>query len=374
MSFSTMNHDDDRGSKRTRNSHDNTIRSPGGTVQIHRLGDADRRAIRAEQRKLMRELEEQDDVDLEQARKNNNALFEVVDHTREAVLDGENMKAITSKTSKSIEKLIQVPRYDARRLVDKLVKKCSTGAGDGGYFDWCVLGEEASVCFNAVPHNVSFLNGPLTDGAELQVRQRAQRQKHVYDEEEAEEANPEKIKEQMKTPDQLSAIEKSMKQMHKTLRKRCNTSYLEMKEAMVKEHSDGIPPPEKKKLKKHGPEINAVQFLFNPNSFTQTIENVFAYSFMVKRGIATIGVRDPKASKDGADDDAGEDKFKQQAGPVCKYVSNPEANHPVARQAIVSLTMKDWRDLCQAYGVTKGDLPHRAGSRHARRPQQSSQS
>ena len=47
-----------------------------------------------------------------------------------------------------------------------------------------------------------------------------------------------------------------------------------------------------KRLKKMGQDkICATQFLFNPQSFTQTVENIFSLSFLVKKGAAAVGIR-----------------------------------------------------------------------------------
>lgn len=219
---------------------------------------------------------------------------------------------------------------------------------------------QSGVCFNAVPSCVSFLNGPLTDGRTLEVKQRAKRQKPEEDDEDVEEERPEDVQgHTTKDADQLSAIEQSMRVLHKTLQKRVNTTYAENKRKLSDAYDGQIPPKLKKKLKRHGVEIDAIQYLFNPKSFTQTVENLFHYSFLVKRGNASLRVNDK-----GFGEFLGEDT---NGGIFAKYV-NEDTSHPLPKQAIISLTMKDWRDLCKAYEVTDGDLPHRTGSKHTRRP------
>lgn len=249
----------------------------------------------------------------------------------------------------------QAPRYDADKLVRKLVQKCRA---PGGYFDWDLLGSQAGVCFNAAPSNVSFLNGPLTDGKILEVKQRQKRVRHQEDSE-AEEENPEEVKGHTdRNADQLSAIEKSMKDLYKTLKKKANTVYAENKRTLEEVHGEDLDSKLKKKLKRHGPKIDAVQYLFNPKSFTQTVENIFHFSFLVKKGSASL-----KVDKHGFGKFVGQDS---PGGLFCTYVTESN-HHPIPKQAIVSLTMKDWRDLVKAHNVTKGDLPHRTGSKHTKR-------
>lgn len=165
----------------------------------------------------------------------------------------------------------QVPRYDADRLVSKLGQKCRSSGGATSFFDWKALGMEAGVCFNAIPSNVSFLNGPLMDGAPLQVRQRATRRRNEEEEEEeAKEEKPEDVQgHTTRDADQLSAIEKSMVVIQKTLKKKVDEQYNNEKKRLNEAYNSNIPEPVKKKLKKHGAEICAVQFLFNPQSFSE---------------------------------------------------------------------------------------------------------
>mmetsp|Transcript_35503 Transcript_35503/g.47659 ORF Transcript_35503/g.47659 Transcript_35503/m.47659 type:complete len:120 (+) Transcript_35503:98-457(+) len=111
-----------------------------------------------------------------------------------------------------------------------------------------------------------------------------------------------------------------------------------------------------KRAKRHGSDIDAVQYLFNPKSFTQTVENIFHFSFLVKKGSAGIFVR----SKEDSEKYGG-----AKAGPVVRAVGGG-AEKPPPKQAIVALNMKDWKDLCQQFEVKKGDIPHRTGSKHER--------
>lgn len=68
-----------------------------------------RRQIRKKQRELLKEMEEKDALDLDEARDRNNKIFkEGVRFTREAVLDGENLTAIATKASRQCEILLEV--------------------------------------------------------------------------------------------------------------------------------------------------------------------------------------------------------------------------------------------------------------------------
>jgi hypothetical protein len=229
------------------------------------------------------------------------------------------------------------------------VQKCRSSTRSSTFFDWTALGSEAGICFNAIPSRVSFLNGPLQDGVTLLVKQRVQRQRPV-EQDTTEEAKPEDVQAgQTKDCDQLSAVEKSMTVLEKVLHKQVKKTYINHKKRLLEEHDGEIPPEVNKRLKKHGPDICAIQYLFNPTSFTQTVENIFHYSFLIKKGSAQIALRETPT------------EFGP-AGPVVKY-KDENAHRPQPKQCIASLTMKDWRELCAGYQVEKGDVPNRTGSK-----------
>ena len=153
-----------------------------------------------------------------------------------------------------------------------------------------------------------------------------------------------------------------MKVLDKTLRKKVDACYIQQKRKLEEVYQGDIPKEEKKKLKKYGAEICATKYLFNPKSFTQTVENIFHYSFLVKKGSAALNIRKTGFGENG------------KPGPVVKYVSNPTGKQqPPPKQFVLNMTMKDYRDLLEAYEVTEGDLPHRTGSKHVRQKRSQSQ-
>jgi len=265
--------------------------------------------------------------------------------------------------------LIQVPRYDADRVVSKLIQKCRCVSNGNSFFDWRALGIEAGVCFNAVPANVNFLNGPLMDGQEeLQVRQRARPRRNRAEEENAEEERPEDVEgHTARGADQLSAVQQNIRDVADALTGTQRRSYNMIKRKLIEMYGgeENIPEKKKRRFKRHQ-EICAVKLLFNPKSFTQTVENIFHYSFLVKKAEASLTVRES--------DKHVEEGITLKAGPIAAAVDSNKRVAPTPRQAIVSLTMADWRKMIEAYDVKESDVPHRTGSkfervttRHARR-------
>ena len=249
--------------------------------------------------------------------------------------------------------LSQSPRYDADKVVDKLRKQL----GRGGNFNWVVMGQEASVIFNCVPTSVvAFLSGPLQDGREeIGLKQRAKRRVQVDDD--AEEERPEDVKGHTERGvDHLSAHDKNVDVVLKTLKRSIDKTYKNNKRVIEETFGDDIPPKAEKRMKK-SKDVCAVNLLFNPQSFTQTVENMFHYSYLVKVGKAKLTVRNQEVDYNGV--------TLSERGPRAGYVKqgNQQLKHPPSRQAVVALTMKDWRDMVEAYNVEQSHVPHRTGSK-----------
>jgi hypothetical protein len=190
------------------------------------------------------------------------------------------------------------------------------------------------VCFNAISSvyqsNLYFLYRIIPSAVAVQV----------------EEERPEEIKKMQKDSENLSAVENHIKTIHTKLRERCSQA-ADAKLSELKAIGDDSNNEELKKRKERlqqdcNEDICAVKFLFDPQSFTQTVENIFHFSFLVKKGEAGIRV--------GSSGD-----------PTVAYRKHQDKITP--RQAIVPITMKDWKNMVEAYGVTECDIPHRTCKR-----------
>mmetsp|Transcript_24462 Transcript_24462/g.50778 ORF Transcript_24462/g.50778 Transcript_24462/m.50778 type:complete len:395 (+) Transcript_24462:165-1349(+) len=337
--------------------------------------EADRRVLRQKQRELQQDIaigggesssggvEDPNSGELERVREKNNELWNEVRYTREAVLDSENMDLITSKAARQVERIVQVPRYDAIRLAQILSKKATVRTPSGAtYFGWQGLGFQVGVCFNSLPTHVSFLNGPLGASYQPKERQKPERRarQKVEEEDDAEDEQPDdadQAKKKESDGNELSAVEKHISIISSTLKKRYNeeveAAYARKAEYIerVKQDDDE----EKSILKKEklfvraAAKVDAVKYLFNPHSFTQTVENIFHFSFLVKNGVAGIKVRATEESEE----------YGLPPGPVIMPIEEGSGHTRYPTQAIVSLNMKDWKDMCKAFSVTESDVPNR---------------
>ena len=232
--------------------------------------------------------------------------------------------------------------------------------------DWKAFGREVGPCFNTVPPHVSFLSGPLEFDYQPKERKKPQRRTNDEDNAKAEKVGEVQQTTKPKDSDKLSAVEKHMKVISKTLKRKCAQTRETTIEELEQLHNCPIADMDKETRKQCGKKAKeaeapcAVQFLFNPKSFTQTVENIFSLAFLVKRGSAQVGVRSVEQCEENG-------LSTCTPGPFVMQKTLPEgAPVPKPRQAIVALNMKDWKAMVETYNVEQGDIPHRTGSKHAR--------
>jgi hypothetical protein len=210
------------------------------------------------------------------------------------------------------------------------------------------------------------LIGPLEIGRSVTKKVRTVRQKKSdIPEETGEEISPEELaaKKQKKDADQLSQAERNFIQMRKILEQKSKASAAKRKEAWDSNYKD---------LDKHDPvyqrakmdlekytEVDAVQFLMNPKSFTQTVENIFNASFLVKKGEAKMKFRKPSPLGDSNSNPLDLPQGWVFGATSMSKADKEDKTEPT--QCVMSFTMADWRRLCQSRNLQDGDgdLPHR---------------
>lgn len=104
--------------------------------------------------------------------------------------------------------------------------------------------------------------------------------------------------------------------------------------------------------------VNLWRFILNPDSYGQTIENLFYLSFLVKDGTVGINMEDPIDDDDDDDEDNNELLMIQPKNP-------PEKSKPVRRvQNVLNIDWVSWKKYVNKYGAAPPLIPPRAVISH----------
>ncbi|KAJ3273302.1 nuclear protein, partial [Blyttiomyces sp. JEL0837] len=233
----------------------------------------DKRRLRREYRDLQADLEEHklewlkpNSDGLSEAIARANRLFSEVKSTQEASLDAKILVAAAEVGVLKVANMSLAGKaFDIDAYVDKVAKIMRNGNGDGRNdddddgqkrveFDWSLLGKIAAQHMKRAP-TIGFMLGPLLvepkEKKEVRrVAQRLQRDKNDL-------VKPQEMKE--------ADIERQENETSKVVGKIA------------------------KILKKKGP-TNFFEFAINPESFSQSVENLFYVSFLIRDGSARIDI------------------------------------------------------------------------------------
>ncbi|KAK4561673.1 hypothetical protein LTR86_004352 [Recurvomyces mirabilis] len=312
-----------------------------------------------------------------------NNLFQKVKQTTEATLDS---RLLVNVVDLAYKKTTQLAFGDTSTGidVDEFLSKCITYMRNGGpanreedgaasgsrrqpgrrhaesddedddaggeVLDWEVLGRTACFPYNTRPPVPSFLLGPLS--VEKKQRTQTQRRARLQKDTAGREARPEALtREDLQQSDEngLTAI---CTRIRKHLAKHQN-------EAERGLTNDGYDPEDEERsralLKKHRLASNGCVPLFdyvlNPRSFGQSVENLFYISFLIKEG--SVGVDQ---------DDTGMPTL---------VISNPTSlqeqrtKKTTRRQAVFSIDYGTWQQLIEAFDIREPMIPHRQDEQQA---------
>lgn len=234
---------------------------------------------------------------------------------------------------------------------------------DGDELNWARLGSSACLRYNSRPSVPGFLLGPLS--IEKKARKVTQRVARLRPSQYTQ-TQPVMLKAGELEHDETKALTHLTKMIYarmvKTRRERVDKHTLAKERFPNMSHSDA-----KKLMESHGllyprKSLNLWQFVVNPRSFGQTVENIFYVSFLIRDGKARL---DP-------DDDGqiglGESKDPNSSSCVSHELLVPEnsGNGEVAKgknstkyQGIISIDMKEWKELIDLYDIKESMIEHR---------------
>ncbi|KAK6185614.1 hypothetical protein SNE40_007810 [Patella caerulea] len=290
--------------------------------------EKERREIRHKYRTFIEDMERDkhdlinpESDSLNERLKQADELYKPVKMTREAALDSQALVLIANMGRQKAQALnTEFVKFQPVEFVEKLVAKtflCGNVLEDRTISTekWCSLGKAVQPSFKRCPP-FRFINGSFERG-EVQVRKERVK----------------KIKEKDNTVDKAT-VPVQVQRVQDTDKMEATTAEVERIFAKLQECY---------KISKNNP-LCYFEFVTNPFSFGQTVENIFYVSFLVRDGLVKIFL--------------DEDKL-----PVIEPIENKEAEgsdkSEKNKQVIVSLTPADWKEIVKTFGITDCVIPNR---------------
>ncbi|KAG0303156.1 nuclear protein [Dissophora globulifera] len=117
--------------------------------------------------------------------------------------------------------------------------------------------------------------------------------------------------------------------------------------------------------------VNLFKLIINPESFGQTVENIFYLSFLVRDGKASIMEEDVDDPNYGNDDDDDEERAPREGAniqPMVEMTETPTAEDYqgglLKKQMVMELDMPTWRKLIEVYDIRESMIPTRRVKEH----------
>lgn len=286
----------------------------------------ERQILRAEQHKTKKAvIEQRNDIadptknNMVELTKQNNQHFQKVKFTREAVTDAETSRLIAEAASEQVKMVTQGSSgLDVDKFMVELVKIFSSASDDGSgatTFNWTRLGADVAQVYLSVPQGGGFMMGPLEKVAKGPRVQKKRVDRPTDDD--AEEVVPET---------QAPKVGKSNKAVKDETQKRI----VKMKSQCATSA-------------KLGKKQDLFETLFNPKSFTQTVENIFDFSFFVKSRAGAITT----------------DKDTQLPQVIFQDALTGEEQSSNPKQWLLSMNPAEFREIVELYEMEESNIRHR---------------
>ncbi|CAG8559662.1 7450_t:CDS:2 [Ambispora gerdemannii] len=279
----------------------------------------EKRTIRKEYRNLITSTEENrqdyikaDSNGLSETLAKANNLYKKVRNTHEAILDSRILVLSGDLSVQKARRMkVDSNAFDTDDYIAKLVnfmggEQQTRGEEDDGHLDWLGLGKVAARHTNRVP-SVDFMLGPLSIEQKERVKGKAS-------------ARIEKDEKDLKTP--ISMKERDIERQENE-----TTRNVKMLADVIQEKQP----------------INFIELIINPESFSQTVENMFYLSFLVRDGQVSI-----------------EDEDGQPVLSRCESATAEDyENGLIKKQVVLEMDMALWKQLVEIYDIKKSVIPTR---------------
>ncbi|RPA83303.1 Nse4-domain-containing protein [Ascobolus immersus RN42] len=258
--------------------------------------------------------------------KASNRLFKNVKQTSDATIDSGNLLGIAEGGLKRLQNMDigngTVLGIDTNDFLNKIKNFMNSGPNpserNDGHFDWAYLGRKIIQTVVKRPPVTPFMYGPLSIQKKVRHTQRARRERLRYDE--ADKVRPTELKDdEIKAAEQTTPI--LVQEVHE-----CLTNWV------LDNTDEGL---------------DIFLFIINPNSFGQSVENLFYLSFLVRDGRAAV-----------TDYDGGSKLRTTVAEPLDAEDEDNYEKKP-RKHIIISFNMAKWQKYIDEFNITEPIIPHR---------------
>ncbi len=228
--------------------------------------------------------------------------------------------------------------------------------GDNGdAMNWAHLGRKACFLYNSRPCLSGFLLGPLS--VQKKVRQQTQRRAREARADPSQALRPIELATQDREKEESANLTQICTEISNlladTIRKGSQAAEDEFAGLDEEEQENMSHQKASIMMRRNGIADNGCipffDFCVNPESFGQTVENMFYVSFLVKEGRAGI--------------DYDSDGFPTIGRPEVKGVEEKHESGAQRNQAVFALNHEMWKDLVESFGIKQSIIPHRPEDR-----------
>nr|POE62269.1 non-structural maintenance of chromosomes element 4 like a [Quercus suber] len=219
--------------------------------------------------------------------------------------------------------------------------------------DWEYAGRMACLPSTRRPPVPSFLLGPLS--VERRVRTQTQRRARQHQDVNSREARPEALTRQDLQQSDENGLTAICSRIRKHLAAHCQRAEATLQRAGF-ESAEQLNSEQGRRVMRKcritatgGPSL--FDYVVNPRSFGQTVENLFYVSFLIKEG--AFGIQH--------DDDGLPTVVPSQASTL----NEQRLNKTTKRQAVFALDYATWRSLIEAFDIRESMIEHRTGEESA---------
>lgn len=238
-------------------------------------------------------------------------------------------------------------------------------ADDGDAFNWEWLGRQACFPNSVRPPVPGFLLGPLS--VQKRFRKQTQRKEKLQKRDLRDAVRPEELKSQ--DLDKVEAF--NLTTLCRNIRELLAEKMLYGEREVLREATEDLSTEEQRDLMSgygvaddNG--IPLFQFVVNPKSFGQTVENLFYVSFLIKEGSVGIGFdsnslptlrKSPAASKTPVL--YVPPSHLRTDATNARQAEQMKIQGVEKHQAVFHLDYQTWEDLIGAYDIKESIIPHR---------------